>query len=480
MTQTEPTQIGPYRIVRRIGEGGMGVVYEAINEQIERRVAIKCLNGDYTSDAEAMTRFFNEARAANRINHPGIVQVSDSGSTEAGRPFIVMELLEGQTLADRIQAGRGLALRQILPLGWQIADALAAAHEKQIVHRDLKPENVMLIPDPVAPGRERVKLLDFGIAKLARSSAARTSASVIMGTPRYMAPEQCRGAGAVDDRADVYSLGVMLFELVAGRLPFVGEGAGELIAQHLYKEPPALRPLAGEAPDSLVILIESLLRKSPAERPSMRAVSQELEALASELGALGGNPSRALPIVHQDLAEPTRGRATSTMRGELDTPNRSGLLMGAMAIVGVSVLLGVVITFRRLYHSPSPTPAAMSPAASATVPSLAGDPSPPTTALRRMITWRIETTPAGASVLQPDGKSLGVTPLVLSMVPLRGTVELLLRLPGHREQRVTLDGQHSAQVRESLQPLPKRTGKGKPPPRGADPRPSAKATSYED
>lgn len=479
MNRLDPTQIGPYRIVRRIGEGGMGIVYEAENEQIERRVAIKCLNSEYATDAEAMQRFFNEARASNRINHPSIVQISDSGTTPQGGPFIVMEFLEGQTLAARLQAGVALPITGLLPIAWQIADALSAAHEKQIVHRDLKPENVMLIADPVAPGRERVKILDFGIAKLARTNVELTSASAIMGTPRYMAPEQCRGAGAVDDRADVYSLGVMLFEMVSGRLPFEGEGAGELIAQHLYKEPPALRPLAPDAPESLVILIESLLRKSAVDRPSMREVSRELEALAGEHGALGGRPSRALPIVPINTSEPTGRRASSMLRGELESHRRSGLLVGGLALTGVLLLIAVVTTFRQIRHS-SPTP----PVPLHDVPHVGATkvvadpsviPSPP-----HAITWDIETTPTGATVLNADGKVMGTTPLSLSRMPQRGDVSLLLRLAGYRDRTLTLQGQRDAHVREQLQPLSKRSGKSKLGSRPELPQSSAKATSYED
>jgi len=162
-----PSVIGSYRVVRSIGEGGMGTVYEAVHEAIERRVAIKVLHREYASNPEFIARFFNEARAVNRVEHTGLVQVSDYGQQPDGTAYIVMEYLKGESLAQRIErCGRKLPAAEVIHLNLQIADALAAAHAKDIVHRDLKPENVMLVPDPHMPGGERTKLLDFGIAKV--------------------------------------------------------------------------------------------------------------------------------------------------------------------------------------------------------------------------------------------------------------------------------------------------------------------------
>jgi serine/threonine-protein kinase len=189
-----PPVIGPYRVIRPIGKGGMGTVFEAENEAIERRVAIKVLRPELAGSKEMASRFVNEARAVNRVDHPGIVQVSDHGVLADGTAYIVMELLKGETLAQRIERrGAGLSVAEVLHLGWQLADSLAAAHAKGIIHRDLKPENIMLVPDPHVAIGERAKLLDFGLAKLTAKRGAQafvTSGGQVMGTPLYMSPER--------------------------------------------------------------------------------------------------------------------------------------------------------------------------------------------------------------------------------------------------------------------------------------------------
>jgi serine/threonine-protein kinase len=211
--------IGPYRVLREIGQGGMGAVFEAVHTQIERKVAIKVLRAEFAQNQQLVARFFNEARAVNIVNHPSVVQISEFGQLPNGLAYIVMEYLAGEPLGARMkrQGGR-LSVPEALRLTRQIAAALAAAHAKGIVHRDLKPDNVMIVPDPEAPGGERAKVLDFGIAKVLASAqghtgdameqSSQTRTGMMVGTPLYMAPEQCRGSGTIDDRADVYSLGV--------------------------------------------------------------------------------------------------------------------------------------------------------------------------------------------------------------------------------------------------------------------------------
>ena len=187
----EGSKIGPYRIVRQLGHGGMGMVYEGIHEEISRRVAIKILNSEYARSEDAVARLFNEARAVNLIEHPGLVQISDFGKLGDGTPYLVMELLKGQSLAERLAQRGSLPIRTSLQIAVQVADALCSAHRKGIVHRDLKPENLMLVAEALAPGGERVKVLDFGIAKLVSRERGQTDGSVIMGTPRYMSEAMC-------------------------------------------------------------------------------------------------------------------------------------------------------------------------------------------------------------------------------------------------------------------------------------------------
>ncbi|MFO0572997.1 MAG: serine/threonine-protein kinase [Polyangia bacterium] len=281
-----PSMIGPYRVVRLLGEGGMGAVYEAVHEAIERRVALKVLHPEFARNAEFTARFFNEARAVNRVEHPGLVQISDYGQQSDGTAYIVMEFLRGESLSRRLQrAGGRLSTAEVVNISRQIADALCAAHAKDIVHRDLKPDNVMLVPEPHMPGGERTKLLDFGIAKVADGGdrpMVLTKTDQFMGTPLYMSPEQCEGAGRVDAKSDVYSLGVMLFEMLSGQLPFVADGPGKVLGMHILTPPPLLKDVAPEVPLPLCDLVQRLLIKNRDERPSMREVVAELQALAEQ------------------------------------------------------------------------------------------------------------------------------------------------------------------------------------------------------
>lgn len=276
--------LGPYRIIRKIGEGGMGEVYEALHAVIERRVAVKVLHPEFVREPEIVERFLNEARVVNRIGHPGLVQVFDYNQHSDGRLYIVMEYLNGGSLAARLKScGGRLSWAEAVDVHRQIASALSAAHEKGVIHRDLKPDNVMVVATGEPTDGKRVKVLDFGLAKLADRPG--TKSDVIMGTPHYMAPEQCRSAKVVTSKSDVYALGVMLFETLAGRLPFPGEGAGELIMMHLFQEPPPLASLVPELPKTLTAFVDSLLTKEPAARPAMSQVMATLASVAEQAAA---------------------------------------------------------------------------------------------------------------------------------------------------------------------------------------------------
>lgn len=253
----------------------MGAIYSARHISIEREVAIKFLAREYAASSDLVLRFFNEARAAARIDHPGIVQIFDSGLLPDGIPYIVMELLKGESLSCRLRS-RGSSTRQSMQVAWQVASAISAAHAVGIIHRDLKPDNVMLIPDPFIEGGERVKILDFGIAKLSFSRKTNTASNIIMGTPRYMSPEQCRGAAHVDGRSDVYSLGVMLFEMLAGRALFTAENPNEYLYFHVLEAPPRLASVVDGIPTELANLVDQLLGKTADQRPTMRQVAEQL------------------------------------------------------------------------------------------------------------------------------------------------------------------------------------------------------------
>ena len=253
------TVVGRYKVVRRIGEGGMGVVYEAEHIALGKHVALKVLRDDFTRKADLVERFKQEARSASIIGHENIIDVSDFGITEGGGIFFAMELLRGEDLADVLQRETRLPLDRTVRIVGQMCRALHAAHQKGIIHRDLKPENVFLVQKEER--RDVVKVLDFGIAKMTTLDAEGrrlTQTGVIFGTPEYMAPEQARGQ-TLDLRVDIYATGVMLYEMLAGQVPFTGESFMAILTQHLFSEP---RPLSVVAPDVKVPkAIESVIVK---------------------------------------------------------------------------------------------------------------------------------------------------------------------------------------------------------------------------
>ena len=261
------TQIGSYRLLRQIGEGGMGAVWMAEHAMLGRQAAIKILHPSFSTRQDIVTRFFNEARAATAISDPGIIQIFDFGFHTDGSAYIVMELLKGEPLDRRLQRVSALSIGDALRICRQVASAVGAAHAHGITHRDLKPENIFIIRDSEVPGGERAKVLDFGIAKLAGElGAQKTNASAIMGTPLYMSPEQCRGAGNVDQRSDIYSLGCVLFALVTGQAPFTAEGTGEIMMKHMIEPSPRLSSRLNGVPPEVDGLILRCLAKDPAER----------------------------------------------------------------------------------------------------------------------------------------------------------------------------------------------------------------------
>lgn len=286
-----------YRVVEKIGEGGMGSVFLAAHEKTGRRAAIKFLAPSLSSAADCWARFFNEARAAAHISHPGVITIYHDGVMEPEKiPYIIMEFLDGEPLSARFAA-----LGQTYHPVWmryvrQIASAMAAVHAQGIVHRDLKPQNVMLIRDPEVPGGERVKILDFGIAKLQSKhylpanaqfggptladieTVLATAHGMAMGTPLYMSPQQFAGSQYLDGKADVYALGAMCYQLLTGNPLFPETNFLALMDQHVNGR---YVPLAERAPwlrKEIVALVESMLDKRPTLRPTMQDIADSLES----------------------------------------------------------------------------------------------------------------------------------------------------------------------------------------------------------
>jgi tetratricopeptide (TPR) repeat protein len=294
--EEEPVSVGRYRIVRRIGAGGMGRIYLAHDPGLDRPVALKLLPRFLGADPAANRRFVEEARAASRLDHPHIGTVYEIGETADGRLFIAMAYYEGGTLRDRL-AGGPLPVSEAVAIAAQVADGLAAAHAAGIVHRDVKPENL------VFDGRDRVRIVDFGVAKVASAAMTRTGAT--LGTAAYMSPEQTRG-GAVDARSDLWSLGVVLYEMLAGRRPFAGENTEAVIFGIRNDDAPPLGELRPEVPQALAEVVERCLQKDPASR---FADAAELGAALRGHSALGRSAEVADPALAMPSALVAAGTA---------------------------------------------------------------------------------------------------------------------------------------------------------------------------
>ena len=242
----------------------MGQVYRAVNLDIGRAVAIKVLHFEHAQDTQLVERFLREARAANLVRHPNVVDVLDIGREADGTPFIVQELLEGEDLAHLIERRGGkLPLQEVIDILGPVIDAVAEAHAHGVIHRDIKPDNVFLAKGRLAPVP---KLLDFGISKVSVPDQLVTEVGVMMGTPAYMPPEQVEGARAADPRSDVWALGVMLFELIAGRMPFEATSAPALFYAIATEDAPTLLAVGAQVPPEISQLVARCLRRDPDER----------------------------------------------------------------------------------------------------------------------------------------------------------------------------------------------------------------------
>jgi serine/threonine protein kinase len=298
------TRIGPYEIVAAIGSGGMGEVYRARDERLQREVAIKILPAAVAADPDRLRRFTLEAQSAGSLNHPNILAIHDIGSVD-GQPYLVAELLQGETLRARLNAG-GVPVSKAVDFARQIAEGLAAAHARGITHRDIKPENLFVTTDG------RVKILDFGIARVAGPSrdAAETrtgfgtEAGLVLGTSGYMSPEQVRGLAA-DGRSDLFSLGVVLYEMLAGQRPFSGDSAVETMNAILSSDPPELSAGGRALPPALGRLVAHCLEKNPEER------FQSARDLAFQLGAIGSDSSERRTVGELDATRADRRKSAS-------------------------------------------------------------------------------------------------------------------------------------------------------------------------
>jgi len=367
--------VGNYRVVRKLGAGGTGVVYAAEHPEIGRKVALKILQADVAEDGSAISRFRNEARVVNEIRHPNIVDVFDFGRAETGEHYFTMELLEGESLAQRLTRGP-LPILQAIRIAGRVADSLSSAHACHVLHRDLKPDNIFLARQ--GPSTEIVKVLDFGLAKLLENREAAsfvTRTGAVMGTPYYMSPEQCRDSGDVDVRSDVYSLGIVLYQMLTGKLPFAGNTITKVLLQHISDPPAAPRTLRADIPDEVEALVLRALAKKPADR--FQTMDEFCRALGGEVTPRVTTPMPvdAPPVAstHPSPAEmvTTLGSSTGSIAGStarlqrrlMGRGARPWLWLGGAVTVAAAVVL--LATTRRsetappVIAPPGPTPPAV-------------------------------------------------------------------------------------------------------------------------
>jgi serine/threonine-protein kinase len=454
-------------VVRLLGEGGFGEVYEAENPFLQRRAAIKVLHTGMVQEPELVRRFLNEARAASAIRHPNIIEVFDAGVTPSGEPYILMEFLEGDSLQKLLlQRGR-MPLRTVQEIARQAGSALSAAHAAGIVHRDLKPENLFVIPDTAMPLGLRVKVLDFGIAKVKHRddqvSTMKTQAGLLMGSPSYMSPEQCRDSSDVDLRSDIYSLAIIVYELLAGVPPFASKSATEMLVLQITADPPPLRPQVADLPDyveqtvmrglaknrddryaSVDYFIGALLGTYPAlTAQGNSATTPTVSGVRADLAARGfaaqptpapvafgesragltpaplGAPGSTITTLSQATGETGRMPSSSSEADvDWDTPKARRWPWVALP----TALAAAAVAFFALRPVPAPpTPAPVAPVANPT------------------IVWSIRTDPAGAAVVDlADGSVLGTTPLQKPFARGSGSKSLVVRLAGYKDESLTV------------------------------------------
>jgi tRNA A-37 threonylcarbamoyl transferase component Bud32/HAMP domain-containing protein len=327
LTQTAPEtpqQLGRYKITEKVGEGAMSVVYKAFDAEINRYIAIKQLRPEIVRDPESRTRFLSEARAAGNLIHPNIVTIFDVGEGEQG-PYIAMDFLDGPTLEARMRQEGKLPLREILDIGIQLAEGLDHAHQNGVVHRDVKPSNIILMP-----GRNMVRITDFGIAHIdSADKLSHTVSGTLLGTPQYMSPEQAEGQ-PVDGRSDLFSVGIILYQLAAGQLPFSAKTLASLYMSIVKEDPVPLKKRVPDLPAGLSHAIEKLLNKDPAKRfSSAGELAAVLRNLAAELDAREKHEAEAKVV-------PLRVRYTVTLAVLL------AVIMVIAAVVGQHYRVGAM------------------------------------------------------------------------------------------------------------------------------------------
>ncbi len=489
-------QIGNYHIKAKLGEGGMGAVYLGEHPLIGKRVAVKVLLEELAAKEDIVTRFFNEAKAVNDIGHQNIVDIVDFGKikNEVGGDtvYFIMEFLDGDSLAERLRR-TGLEFKETLHIMMQCCSALAASHAKGIVHRDLKPENLYLCTR--GTDKNFAKILDFGIAKLTGdggTSSHKTRTGLVIGTPTYMSPEQCEGKGLIDARSDIYSLGVVMYELLTGRVPFPGEGFGEILVAHLTKEPEAPSKLNPDITPELEAIVMHAIEKDRNRRfqtmeefgaaiadtaahfasykqlpgYTSAASSSPGVSAATQMHAVGAQVTGHGPAVTTQSPRPTTlSGSAAEVEGVIVRRSRAPVFIGVGALVALVAGVAVFASGRKppvplATGSSPPSVAGAGPTGIGGAPGSAGSGAavPPPVAPPTAETFKVTLTsePTGADVVR-SGKVLGVTPFELTVKKGDPSFEVELRKAGFDTQQRTVETDQSHEFYVALKAVAKAT-----------------------
>jgi serine/threonine protein kinase len=470
--------IGNYVLTAKLGEGGMGIVYLAEHPVIGRKVAMKAIHPELLRNPEVVSRFVTEAKSVNQIGNEHIVDIHDFGNTPDGEFYFVMEFLQGDALVDRLKRSAPLDVGRALAIAAQVADALGASHQHGIIHRDLKPENIFLITKGHAT--DFVKVLDFGLAKLTQGDdkvSHKTRTGSVMGTPYYMAPEQCEGKANIDHRADIYSLGVILFEMLTGKVPFGGEGYGEIIVKHITAPVPSPRAINPLLPPSIESIILRALAKPREDRfqtmDEFGAALLDPEGYAASAPAIDQRTPNIVPTasMHGRGATPV-GRADSVVSGQVLFGN-SNTEMGARSVPLPS-------TFRhaagQLLEEEANVEPAKKPRKTALVaavvgavavaglaaylftqqsPTNSGAPDPAATVAQPPVTKKVKLSfksdPAGAAVLRKDtNEQIGITPFAIEIPAAQTSIDFLFKKDNFGDRIETFLPAESGQLAVAL------------------------------
>ncbi|MFO0586172.1 MAG: protein kinase [Polyangiaceae bacterium] len=455
-----------YKIEELLGEGGMGFVYRARHKVIDKKIAVKVLRADLARDAEITDRFRQEARAASSIGNPHIIDISDFGDLPDGSTYFVMEFLDGKSLASLIDGKSELTVERICHIASQIGEGLDAAHQAGIVHRDLKPDNIFLITR--GPDKDFVKILDFGIAKVTNDGANKlTKAGAVFGTPHYMSPEQAAGA-TIDHRTDIYSLGVIMYEMTSGQLPFNADNFMGILTQHMYKAPVPIRALV-PVPDRPTIecppALEAVILKCMSKKPEQRYQTMGELVLDLQKVKEGGVPAAVGEMMARSggfnvpadyFKHPQTSLVPATPPEPVRKMSRAVWVAGAVTAVAI---VGGIFAFASM--GAGSTGSGVTTVTTATASETTSTPPPPVTApattpppAPKMITVLIDSDPSKGTATV-DGKTIQLPDNV--QVEEGKTLSVEINKPGYQPTTVELDGK---KTKETIKLKPLKGGAG--------------------